>query len=72
MASMNYFDLNTSNSTNTVLNLEERRKYMIIDGCGQGDAVGSSILLFYFLFYTAGDLRTFTLLFYVVLFLGLY
>jgi hypothetical protein len=43
MASMNYFDLNTSNSTNTVLNLEERRKYMLIDGCGQGDAVGFSI-----------------------------
>jgi hypothetical protein len=29
-------------------------------------------LLFYFFFYTDGDLRTFTLLFYVVLFLVLY
>jgi hypothetical protein len=29
-------------------------------------------MLFYFLFYTDGDLRTFTLLFYVVLFLVLY
>ena len=28
-------------------------------------------MLFYFLFYTDGDLRTFTLLFYVILFLGL-
>jgi ABC-type multidrug transport system fused ATPase/permease subunit len=28
-------------------------------------------MLFYFLFYTDGDLRTFTLLFYVILWLGI-
>jgi hypothetical protein len=40
----------------------------VTPGAPQGSVLGP-FMLFYFLFYTDGDLRTFTLLFYVVLFL---